>query len=64
MFRPNIYIGAGRPGDIPDYIREITGVVDYINDRHHWFAVRYIASGTIQHECFKINEIGKSVKLK
>ena len=32
----------------------VTGTVDYINEAHNWYRVRYEAGGLVQHECFHI----------
>lgn len=41
----------------------VTGVVDYVNNSHGWFAVAYYTGDMKQHECFRFDEIGKAVTL-
>lgn len=45
------------------YIEEVTGTVDYINDEHSYFRVKYEARGNVLHECFKFSQIGKDVDI-
>ena len=44
-------------------IQPIRGVIDYVNERHGWFCIRYNAVDTVWHECFKLVDIGKVVTL-
>ena len=32
----------------------VTGTVDYINEDHRWFRVRYEEGGIMHHECFPL----------
>lgn len=51
----------GRPRD--EVVPIITGRVVSIHKGHGWFMVRWKAGQTIQHECFKLFDIGKDVLL-
>lgn len=46
-----------------DDMQPVRGVIEYINERHGWFMVKYTAGRTVQHECFKLVDIGKVVEL-
>lgn len=38
----------------PEADLRVTGVVDYVNEAHRWYRVRYeTPRGGVQHECFK-----------
>ena len=43
-------------------IQPVRGVIEYINTEHGWFRIRYNAGNTVQHECFKLVDIGKDWK--
>lgn len=43
-------------------IQPVRGVIEYINTEHGWFRIRYNAGNTVQHECFKLVDIGKGWK--
>lgn len=51
----------GRPRD--EVMPIITGRVVFIHKDHGWFMVRWNAGKTVQHECFKLCDIGKVVVL-
>ena len=46
-----------------DDVQPIRGVIGYVNAKHGWFMVEYTAGRTVQHECFKLVDIGKDVTL-
>lgn len=35
---------------------EVTGTVDYVNEAHGWFRVKYEIFGNVNHECFKFQQ--------
>ena len=49
---------AHRNSIFMDYLQngiEVIGTVDYVNEEHHWYRVRYDVAGAVLHECFPIN---------
>jgi hypothetical protein len=61
-FKPSCWYAqrAGRQGgDIHILLpggTEVTGTVDYINEAHGYFRVRYEVFGNVNHECFKFQQ--------
>lgn len=51
----------GRPKE--EIMPIVTGRVVFVHADHGWFRVRWKAGKTIQHECFKLCDIGKVVDL-
>lgn len=51
----------GRPKE--EVMPIVTGLVVSIHKGHGWFMVRWTAGKTIQHECFRLCDIGKDVLL-
>lgn len=43
-------------------IQPVRGVIDFVSS-HGWFRIKYPAGDTVQHECFKLVDIGKAVAL-
>ena len=41
-------------------VADVIGTVEYVNEPHHWFSVRY---GENQHTSFMFSEIGENVWL-
>ena len=59
-FKPSCWFAqrVGRQGGeamIPGGF-EVTGTVDYVNEAHGWFRVRYEIFGCVNHECFKFRQ--------
>ena len=46
-----------------DFVRPVTGVVTYINERKLYFTAEYDLNGTTLRESFKISDIGNGVIL-
>jgi hypothetical protein len=42
-------------------IKPIRGVIKFVHERSGWFRVEYPAGNTVQHEDFKLVDIGKDV---
>lgn len=36
--------------------KEVTGEIEFIHKKHHYFCVKYQAGNTVQRECFKYAE--------
>ena len=58
-FTPNMTDRKCYNGNMADFIEEKTGVVDYINEEHDYFRVKYEVRGNFFHECFKFSQIGE-----
>lgn len=56
-FTPNV---SGKPdrANSLEYVEEKTGVVDYVNEEHRYFRVKYEVNGCFFYECFKFSQIG------
>ena len=63
LFVPNCLEGKENGRPVEDRQPPLLGVIDYVNASHGWFCVRWNAGKTIQHECFKLCDIGKVVDL-
>ena len=52
-----------KSGNPVDWCRDVnvTGVIDYVNEDHGWFSVRYDAGGTVQRESFLFYDIDRKV---
>lgn len=43
--------------------KRITGIISFVNWKHHVFTVQYESGGTTQLESFKFCDIGQAVKV-
>lgn len=63
LFVPDCLAGKEQGRPVIELQKPLSGVVDYVNIRHGWFAVRWNAGKTVQHECFMLCDIGREVTL-
>jgi hypothetical protein len=52
---------TGRP--VIEQVKPVNGRIVKVHHKHGWFMIRWYAGETIQHECFKLFEIGGAVTL-
>ena len=51
----------GRPAI--EQAEPVRGKIVFVNQRHGWFMIQWFAGETIQHECFKICDLGGAVTI-
>lgn len=54
-FKPSAWTlkDRGAPCDWDPFAADVTGVIDYINEKHRLYRITYVIFGKQQHECFK-----------
>lgn len=64
MFQPCCFMqkNYSRESDC-EHLQPVRGVIEFVNARNGWFRIKYTAGRTVQHECFKLVDIGKDVTL-